>query len=100
MTESEKLLETILANKKITFEKIPEGEVKFLKTPDYLVMLNSTKTYWEVKELKENPSEKSILNSDEIYSVNSIRVSNNIKDACNSLLQFWLLVCSRILTAT
>lgn len=50
-TKSEKLFEEILERKQIKFNRILEDETK---TPDYEIILNSMKTYWEIKELFEN----------------------------------------------
>ena len=83
MTESESLLEELLSSKDIEFLKIPES---ITPTPDFKVTIHGEESYWEVKELEENPDEKGILKDikngcNEIYSVNSQRVENSIKFA-------------------
>jgi|GEM_PF-3125454 len=85
MNESEEALESLLTSSKIIYQKIPE---EGLPTPDYEVVIGNKKTFWEVKELKENAHEKKILSkieSDElgIYSVDSKRIENSIKKACS-----------------
>ena len=83
MTESEDLLEELLSSNNIDFQKIPESTIP---TPDYKVIIDGEESYLEVKELEENPQEKSILNDiknncNDVYSVNSQRVLNSIKSA-------------------
>lgn len=84
MTESEALLEEIFNSKKISFTKIPETNEH--KTPDYFVNHQSETSYWEVKELEENPHEKKILHDisnddNDVYQINSKRISSSIKSA-------------------
>ena len=83
MTESEEIFESVLLKKGIIYERIPEAESS---TPDYKINLGCDDTFWEIKELKENPNEKEILkkievNEQEDYSVDSSRVANSIKTA-------------------
>ena len=54
-TKSEKLFEEILKRKQIEFNRILEDKNK---TPDYEVVLDGIKTYWEIKELSENDDQK------------------------------------------
>ncbi|MEW8293442.1 MAG: hypothetical protein AB2712_05225 [Candidatus Thiodiazotropha sp.] len=91
MTESESLFEDVLNVRGIIYRKIPEDVIR---TPDYEVILDVGKTYWEVKELEENRLEKSIL-TDIIsgkcngYSgVDSNRVVNSIKEACDQFKKY------------
>ncbi len=83
MTKSESIFEFVLSERNIAFKKIPEATTR---TPDYEVYIDNLVSYWEIKELKENPDEKAIQNqiktdSHGIYSVNSLRVRNSIKSA-------------------
>ncbi|HIF9160665.1 TPA: hypothetical protein ACX6PK_001478 [Photobacterium damselae] len=99
MTESERQFEKTLYSKNIHFRKIPESEGK---TPDYEVCLSNHLSYWEIKELTENPAEKQILRDIEdecldIYQVNSDRVVNSIKDAAKQLKNYGELDASRII---
>lgn len=87
MTESERLIEEILSERSIPHNKIPDSTTR---TPDYEVELGGTESYWEIKELSENPTEKQILddvNSGiiEIYSIDSKRISESIKSASGQL---------------
>jgi len=89
MTVSERLFESILSGLKIDFKKIPECSEK---RPDYKVGKEII-SYWEIKELTENPDEKQIVNSisageQEVYSVNSKRVENSIKEASVQLKSY------------
>ena len=89
MTVSEILFESILSSLKIDFEKIPESNKK---RPDYKVG-KETISYWEIKEITKNPDEKKIITSishgeQEVYSVNSKRVENSIKDASVQLKSY------------
>lgn len=84
MTKSEQIFNDIFIELGITPYKIPESSIQ---TPDYEIILNGIKTYWEIKELEENEKEKEIINKiqsdqQDIYSVNSERVNNSIKTAC------------------
>ena len=93
MTESERLLEDILNKYGIAYERIPESDIENEKTPDYLVLVNDLKSYWEVKELVPNEAEeaisKSVENGDgKIYSVNSRRIRNSIKSACEQFKNY------------
>lgn len=87
MTESERLIQEILSDRAIPHNKIPDSTTR---TPDYEVVLGGTNSYWEVKELAENPTEKQISdNVDsgiiEIYSIDSKRISESIKSASGQL---------------
>jgi hypothetical protein len=87
MTESERLIEEIFSNRAIPHTKIAESTIR---TPDYEVVIGDTKSYWEIKELTENPSEKQILGNVEsgvvkLYSIDSERVSECIKSASGQL---------------
>ncbi|PSW74473.1 hypothetical protein C9J41_06270 [Photobacterium sp. GB-50] len=99
MTESESQFEITLDDKNIKFQKIPETEGK---TPDYEVYLGNHLSYWEIKELIENPSEKQVLRDIEgeclgIYQVNSDRVVNSIKDAAKQLKNYGESKASRVI---
>ncbi|WP_160106178.1 hypothetical protein [Pseudomonas izuensis] len=90
MTESEILFEAILSNRAIPHTKIVESADR---TPDYEVIIGGKKSYWEIKQLDENPSEKTILKkveskAVEIYSIGSIRVSECIKSASGQLRDY------------
>lgn len=90
MNESEKLFEKILTKPGITFSKIPASEIR---TPDYKVFIGSLETFWEIKEVKENESEKDIVKSVEsgqvkVYSVNSDRVEASIKSAAGQFKSY------------
>jgi len=90
MTQSELLFESILTNNDIAYKKIPE---KSSRTPDYQVYLNNDVTYWEIKELTKNPEEQHIqalIDQDkhDIYTINSLRVTNCIKSACGQFKEF------------
>ena len=61
MTKSEVLFEEILRNKGIQFQKIPESKNE--ERPDYQVGEGDSSSYWEVKEIEENPEEKKIIES-------------------------------------
>lgn len=87
ITESERLIEEILSERAVLHNKIPESTTR---TPDYEVVLGGTKSYWEIKELTENPTEKQIAdNIDfetfEVYSIDSKRISESIKSASGQL---------------
>ncbi|EGR2558777.1 hypothetical protein DX887_23585, partial [Vibrio alginolyticus] len=99
VTESESQFEATLYSKNIKFRKIPESEGK---TPDYEVYLGNHLSYWEIKELTENPSEKQVLRDIEdeclgIYQVNSDRVVNSIKDAAKQLKNYGESKASRVI---
>ena len=86
MTRSEQILEEILTGCGISFKKIPESQISGEKRPDYLVGTEDRPTYWEVKELDENPEERKIINSatgqlSEVYSVDSERVADKLDAA-------------------
>lgn len=86
MTRSEQLLEEILQRYGITFTKIPESKVDGEKRPDYLVGSEHSPTYWEVKELEENPVEKKIIEAannslSEVYSIDSERLAGKLEAA-------------------
>jgi len=86
MTRSEKLFEEIFEGFQIKFEKIPESNVRNEERPDYEVGEGGSLSYWEVKELEENPHEKEVVKAisngeEEIYSVNSKRVRRSIQKA-------------------
>ena len=90
MTESEILFEKLLLSKNISFQKIPESTTP---TPDYKVTIGGRESYWEVKELKENPDEEGILKNikndcNDIYSINSKRVSNSIQSAAKQFKKY------------
>ena len=90
MTESERLIEEILSNRAIPHTKIPESTIR---TPDYEVVIGDTKSYWEIKELTENPSETQIVDdvesgTVETYSIDSNRVSESIKSASGQLRKY------------
>lgn len=90
MTKSEILIEKILSNRAIPHTKIAES---IDRTPDYEVVIGGTKSYWEIKQLDENLSEKAILKNVEsetveIYSVDSNRVSECIKSASGQLKNY------------
>lgn len=90
MTESEVLLEKLLSSMNVDFQRIAEGSTP---TPDYKVTINGEESYWEVKELEENQDEKNILKDiendcNDIYSVNSQRVSNSIKSAAKQFKDY------------
>ena len=89
MTESESIFENLLSERNINFRKIPESSIK---TPDYEI-IHGGRSYWEIKELTENPNEKSILNQvkngiSDVYSVNSHRVKDSIKKSCQQFIDF------------
>lgn len=56
-TKSEKIFEEILGRKKIVFNRIAEDANK---TPDYEIILDDMRTYWEIKELSENEDQKKL----------------------------------------
>lgn len=58
MTKSEEKFEKIMKSKGLSYEKIKETE---LKTPDYLVQIDSLKILFEIKELSNNPEQKKNL---------------------------------------
>lgn len=87
ITKSERLIEEILSDRAIAYNKIP---VSTERTPDYEVVLGDTKSYWEIKELTENPTEKQIVNNVnsgiiDVYSIDSKRISESIKSAAGQL---------------
>ncbi|WP_444899701.1 hypothetical protein ACJJIX_05325 [Microbulbifer sp. VAAC004] len=93
MTKSESLLEDILKKFGIAFERIPESNVPNKKTPNYLVPLGDIDSYWEVKELEPNEDEEAIskifeAGKGEVYSVNSRRIRNSIKSACEQFKNY------------
>lgn len=93
MTESENLLEEFFEKFGIAFERIPKSSMPHEKTPDYLVPIGDVKSYWEVKELESNEDEEAISNAihmgvSEIYSVNSRRIRNSIKSACEQFKNY------------
>ncbi len=93
MTKSEKLLEDVLSKHGIVFEPISESDIQHEKTPDYVVQLEGIDSYWEVKELEPNDDELAISRSfeegiGEIYSVNSRRIRNSIKSACDQFKNY------------
>jgi len=93
MTKSEILFEAVLRERNIKYEKIPVQPKEKIRTPDYKVHLNEIDSYWEIKELVENDNEKNIIKSigtenQEIYTVNSARVSNSIKSASGQFEEF------------
>jgi hypothetical protein len=93
MTESENLLEDIFKKFGIAFERIPKSSVPKEKTPDYLVPIGTVNSYWEVKELEPNDDEMAISKSfetgeGEIYTVNSRRIRNSIKSACEQFKRY------------
>jgi hypothetical protein len=90
MTESETIFESVLQGKRIPYDKIPETASR---TPDYKINIGFTDSYWEVKELEENPTEKEIiknieLNHQEAYSVDSSRIVNSIKSASDQFKKY------------
>ena len=90
MTESERLIEEILSNRAIPHTKIVESTIR---TPDYEVVIGDKNSYWEIKELTENPSEKQIADNVEsgvveVYSIDSDRVSESIKSASGQLRSY------------
>ena len=90
MTESERIFEEILSNRDIPHTKIVESTIR---TPDYEVVIGDKNSYWEIKELTENPSEKQIKNNIEsgiveIYGICSDRVSESIKSASGQLRNY------------
>jgi hypothetical protein len=90
MTESEILIEKVLSNRSIPHTKIPAS---MDRTPDYEVVIGDKKSYWEIKQLDENPSEKQILNNVkseiyESYSIDSKRVSESIKSSSDQLREY------------
>lgn len=90
ITESERLFEKILSNRAIPHTKITESTIK---TPDYEVVLGDAKSYWEIKKLSENPSEKQIIDTvesgtAEIYSIDSDRASRSIDTASRQLREY------------
>ncbi len=90
MTKSESIFESILFKRNIAFKKIPE---EITRTPDYEVHLGNLVSYWEIKELEENPDEKEIqkqikTNSHGLYKVNSLRVTNSISSACGQFKEY------------
>jgi hypothetical protein len=93
MTESENLLEEIFEKFGIAFERIPESSTPHEKTPDYLVPIGDEMSYWEVKERDSNEDEEAISNPvdmgvSETYSVNSQRIRNSIKSACEQFKNY------------
>lgn len=90
ITESERLFEKILSNRAIPHTKITESTIR---TPDYEVILGDAKSYWEIKELSESPSEKQIIDNVEsgtagIYSIDSDRASRSIDTASRQLREY------------
>ena len=90
MTESETIFESILQGKGIPYDRIPET---ISRTPDYKINIGFTDSYWEIKELGKNPSEKEIIkniemNQQEAYSVDSSRVVNSVKSASDQFKKY------------
>ncbi len=90
MTESELLLQKILTAKGVKHKKLPESGIR---TPDFEVICGDLVSFWEVKELEENPDEKGILKNQEagqgeIYSIDSDRIENQIKSACGQFKKY------------
>ncbi len=92
-TQSEIICSNILKSKGVPHTKIPRSKVEKVQTPDFAVDLCGIDSVWEVKELTENPDENKILKTLEsenppLYSVNSSRVKNRIKEACNQFKSY------------
>lgn len=99
MTTSERILTSLLEQVNVNFKKIPESDIK---TPDFELKFTDHTSYWEVKELIENPAEKQILsqikdNSLQIYKINSERVWSSIKTAAKQLKNYGESTASRVI---
>ena len=74
MTKSEEKFEKIMKSKGLSYEKIKETE---LKTPDYLVQIDSLKILFEIKELSNNPEQKKNLKNIYMMGILIINIVQN-----------------------
>ncbi len=93
MTKSEEIFESLLKDKGIIYERIPEASSR---TPDYKINLGCIDSYWEIKELEKNSKEKEIIKNikmdkQEAYSIDSTRIENSIKSTKGQFKEYGVL---------